>query len=301
MTAVRVIGIFDSMDDANRVRDALVREGVPTGAIRVGPDEGTMASTTAAAGTAGGDDDRGFFAWLRSLFTDDDDDRRYADSTSEAVRRGSCVVAVEAADEGDAERAERVMQDHGAIDVDQRAERWRSEGWTGYDEAAPRLAGADLERERQLNAEQRVPVVREALQVGKREVVRGGVRVVTRIVDRPVEEQVTLREEHARVERHPADRPATEEELRGLKEGTIEVTERAEEPVIGKTTRVVEEVEVGKDVRQRTETVRDTVRESKVEVEQMAAQTPPGGVRQPGSADPTPAAKPPGSKKNQQQ
>lgn len=282
MTAVKVIGIFDSMDEARQAREQLVAEGVPADAVRLGPDEGEDALATRSSGAA---EEGGFFAWLRSLFTDDDE-RRYADSTSEAVRRGSCVLAVEAASETEAEQVENIMQAHGAVDVDQREERWRAEGWTGYDETAPRLAGADLERERQLNAEQHVPVVREELRVGKREVVRGGVRVVTRILDRPVEEQVTLREEHARVERRAVDRPATEEELRGLKEGTIEVTERVEEPVIGKSTRVVEEIEVGKEVGTRTETVRDTVRETKVEVEQMAAGTRAAGTVQPGSATP---------------
>ncbi len=267
--AVKVIGVFDSMDDANRVRERLVADGIPAGDIRMGPDEGTMSTSTT---TTSGDHehDRGFFAWLKSLFTDEDDE--YVHSTSEAVRRGSCVLAVDARDETQAESVERVMQQHNAVDVDQRAERWRAEGWTSFDATRPRLTGADLDRERQLNTEhERIPVVREDVRIGKREVMRGGVRVVTRVVERPVEEQVTLREEHAHVERHKVDRAATDAEMRGMKEGTIEVTERSEEPVVQKTSRVVEEVEVGKQVGTRTEKVRDTVRETKVEVEQMAA------------------------------
>ena len=42
------------------------------------------------------------------------------------------------------------------------------------------------------------------------------------------------------VERHPVNRPATEQDVRGLKEGTIEVRETAEEPVVTKQARVVE-------------------------------------------------------------
>jgi len=271
--AVKVIGIFDSTDEAARAREQLIGEGVATGDIRVGPDEARDGATV--------EEHRGgFIAWLKSLFTDDDDE--YRGTTSEAVRRGSCVVAVDAADDAQAERAERVMQACGAVDIDQRAERWRSEeNWQGFDETAPLYAGDAIDDERRRNA-QHIPVVREQLQVGKRDVVRGGVRVVTRIVDRPVEEQVTLREERAHVERHPVDRPATEAELRGLKEGTIEVTERTEEPVVGKATRVVEEIDVTKEVGTRTETVRDTVRDTKVEVEQMAARNPPGTAGQQG-------------------
>ena len=47
----------------------------------------------------------------------------------------------------------------------------------------------------------------------------------------------------------------------------IEAVERAEEAVVSKQARVVEEVALSKDVDTRTETVRDTVRKTEVEVE----------------------------------
>jgi len=75
---------------------------------------------------------------------------------------------------------------------------------------------------------------------------RGGVRLFTRTTERPVEQDIRLREEHARVERHPADRPATEAELgEAFKEKSVELRETAEEPVVAKTARVVEEVQIG--------------------------------------------------------
>jgi uncharacterized protein (TIGR02271 family) len=114
-----------------------------------------------------------------------------------------------------------------------------------------------------------IPVVEEELQVGKREVERGGVRVRTEVQEKPVEEKVNLREEHVRVERRPVDRPASEADInRARQGGTIEVREKAEQPVVQKQARVVEEVVVGKEATQRTETVRDTVRRSDVEVEE---------------------------------
>jgi hypothetical protein len=88
------------------------------------------------------------------------------------------------------------------------------------------------------------------------------------MTETPVEEQVTLREERAHVERRPANRPATEADMAAFKEGTIEVVERTEEPVVSKQARVVEEVVVGKTARERTETIRDTVRHTEVEVDQ---------------------------------
>lgn len=113
-----------------------------------------------------------------------------------------------------------------------------------------------------------IPVVEEELQVGKREVERGGVRVESRVSERPVEEQVHLREEHVHVERRPVDRPVGDAENL-FREGTLEVSERAEEAVVAKEARVVEEVVVGKEVSERTETIRDTVRRTDVNVEEV--------------------------------
>jgi len=120
--------------------------------------------------------------------------------------------------------------------------------------------------------EARIPVVEEELQVGKREVERGGVRVESRVEERPVEKEVHLQEEHVRVERRPVDRPVGDAE--GLfKEGSVEVTERAEVPVVAKEARVVEEVVINKEVGERTETVRDTVRRTDVNVEEVEGTT----------------------------
>jgi len=130
----------------------------------------------------------------------------------------------------------------------------------------------------------RIPVVEEQLQVGKAQVRRGGVRVYTRLMERPVQEEVTLREETAHVQRRAVDRPASEAELgAAFQEGSIELTETAEVPVVSKTARVVEEVEIGKEVSERTEVVNDTVRRTEVEVEDLPASRPQpgptGGVR----------------------
>jgi uncharacterized protein (TIGR02271 family) len=111
--------------------------------------------------------------------------------------------------------------------------------------------------------------VEEDLRVGKRAVMRGGVRVYSRVVETPREETVNLREERVRVERQPVNRPAQAGDLRAGMEEVIEVQEYAEEPVVQKQARVVEEVRVSKDVAERSETVRDTVRRQEVQVEDL--------------------------------
>ena len=78
-----------------------------------------------------------------------------------------------------------------------------------------------------------------------------------------------LREEHVRVERTPVDRLATDADLQAFQEREIEITEHAEVPVVNKEARVVEEVNLNTDVEERDETVRETVRKTQVDVENI--------------------------------
>jgi uncharacterized protein (TIGR02271 family) len=118
-----------------------------------------------------------------------------------------------------------------------------------------------------------IPVVQEQLKVGKREVQRGGVRVFSRVVETPVNESIGLREEHVNVERRPVNEPISGMDSTAFKEQSIEVRETAEEAVVEKSARVVEEVMVNKEVTQREQQIRDTVRHTEVEVEQLGAGT----------------------------
>ncbi len=124
----------------------------------------------------------------------------------------------------------------------------------------------NLYRNRNANAENTttIPVIEEELQVGKREVEKGGIRLRTRVVESPVSENVNLREEKIHIERTAVDRPANTSDLQ---EGEIELTERAEVPVVSKEARVVEEVSLNKEVTEREETVSDTVRKTEVDVD----------------------------------
>lgn len=116
-----------------------------------------------------------------------------------------------------------------------------------------------------------IPVVQEQLKVGKREVQRGGVRVFSRIVETPVNESIGLREEHVNVERHAVNQPISGADTSAFKEQSIEMRETAEEAVVEKSARVVEEVTINKEVTQREQKISDTVRHTEVEVEQLGA------------------------------
>ncbi|SNS12547.1 conserved domain-containing protein [Noviherbaspirillum humi] len=172
--------------------------------------------------------------------------------------------------------ADHLRSDH-MDDTAMHADRLRDDSLTGSGMSADRLRDDTSMHAtdgglRDTGETQRIPVVQEDLQVGKREVQRGGVRVFQRVRETPVNEEVQLREEQVHVERHPVDRPASEADLAAFKEGTVEMREMAEEAVLSKTARVVEEVEVGKEVRERTEQINDTVRRTEVDVEQLGAE-----------------------------
>jgi uncharacterized protein (TIGR02271 family) len=118
-----------------------------------------------------------------------------------------------------------------------------------------------------------IPVVEEQLKVGKREVNRGGVRVFSRVIETPVNESVNLREEHVNVQRRPVDQPISTSDSTAFKEQSIELRESAEEAVVQKSARVVEEVVVGKEVSQRQQQIKDTVRRTEVQVENLPGDT----------------------------
>ena len=116
------------------------------------------------------------------------------------------------------------------------------------------------------DTEQVIPISEETLDIGKREVDRGTTRVRRYVVERPVEEQIRLRDETVSVFRRPASGSAAAG-ADAFQDREVVVNETSEQAVVGKTARVVEEVVVQKGVQERVETVRDTVRHDEVEVD----------------------------------
>jgi uncharacterized protein (TIGR02271 family) len=110
-----------------------------------------------------------------------------------------------------------------------------------------------------------IPLAEEQLEIGKRTVDRGTTHVRRYVVEKPIEQNVTLHGERVTIERrHPVEGTAPSDGT--FEERTVEVRETEEVPVVGKTARVVEEVAIRKEATERTETVKDTVRREEVEV-----------------------------------
>ena len=143
---------------------------------------------------------------------------------------------------------------------------------TSYDQPLARNTGetkhvAGVTRAANTDDEIVIPIIEEQLRVGKRTIESGAARVSTKITEQPVTETVNLREENVTVERRPVDR-AVENAPAAFKEGTIEITEMAEVPVVAKEARVVEEVVVGKNVTEHEETVKETIKRTEVDVDE---------------------------------
>ncbi|MDQ6663920.1 MAG: YsnF/AvaK domain-containing protein [Acidobacteriota bacterium] len=254
MTTTSVVGVFNDHQTAKAVARELEDSGFSSGDVKI----------TGGDNQSSGEES-GIGHFFRHLFGSDVDERETG-YYEEAVGRGNAVVTV-AADESMTERAAEIMNRNGALNVNE-----------GGDTRARESSGTP---DRQ-SGRQSIPVVQEELQVGKRAVQRGGVRIYSRVTERPVEEQITLRDEHVRVERHAVDRPISAADTANLRDQTIEVTEMSEEPVISKRSRVVEEVSIGKETTDRTETVRDKVRRTDVKVEKLGSKETTG---RPGTGD----------------
>jgi uncharacterized membrane protein len=175
--AKTVIGLFDRMDDARQVVQALIDDGFERDDISLVSrqegeyvtERGEERTSGAAVGAALGGVE-GLLVGLGALaipgigpviaagplatalagaglgaaaggligaLTDLGVPEEEAHYYAEGVRRGGVLVAVDTDDQR-ADRAAEIMERSGAIDVDERATHWRQSGWTRFDpEAEP--------------------------------------------------------------------------------------------------------------------------------------------------------------------
>lgn len=106
----------------------------------------------------------------------------------------------------------------------------------------------------------------EQVEIGKRQVNDGSVRLRRFTVEEEVAEDISLYDQHAEVFRHAVDEPAYLNDV-DWSEKTIEVEESHEIPTVAKTARIKEEVGLRGEETARVETVKDSVRRQEVEVE----------------------------------
>ncbi len=278
--SMTVVGVFDDAQEAREAVDKLVSAGYVRNTVDVSPYTG---ATNTSDRYEDHDHDSGIGNFFRNLFGDDDDDaNRYS-----AMGSSRSIVTIHATSQDQADKAADILDDCGAIDVRDTADQYGYDARTmgmGMDTDANRATGMDMDMDMDTDvnratgmgmdtdADQKVEIIEENLEVGKRTVDTGGVRLKSRIVSRPVEESIRLREERVTVNRTPVNRAATTGELDAFKEGEVVMTEHAEKAVVSKTAQVVEEVSVGKTVEEHDEKIHDTVRKTEVDVEKLTGE-----------------------------
>ena len=276
-----IAAVFDNQNKVQQAKNDLLNSGFSPDEVHLSQSDNdtTHYENNTIHRT---DDDESFGSGIKNFFrnmfgSDSDDD---ADIYSSAVMHGKYVLTVNLQNDEDVERATEVLDRYDPIDIDEHAAEWHSGSaetdTTGFDMGAKmadrnatEMRSDNMTTNENLN-EKAIPVIQEELKVGKRVVQRGGVRVFQHMTETPVTKNVNLREEHVSVERRPVNQPIdASTDLNAFKEGTYELRETAEEAVVEKTARVVEEVIVGKKSSQREEVINDTLRSANVEIEQL--------------------------------
>jgi uncharacterized protein (TIGR02271 family) len=266
-----LVGVFDSFEQADQALEKLTQIGIDRSNMEVhanGQAGDPLAEDTGVPPRTlhTNEGPTGKIARFFSNLFGGDEQPEEVGHYQEAVRRGGAVLTATVLDEVQMKAVRSALHEAGAVDIEERVSQWKNTGYNGYDPSAAQYSADETAAERQSFA-----VVRESLEVGKREVQTGSVRVYSRATATPVSEAVTLREEHATIERHPVDRVATAADL---KAASIEVRETAEHAVVAKTAHVVEEVTLGKEASERVETINETLKGTEVEVERVEGAQP---------------------------
>jgi uncharacterized protein (TIGR02271 family) len=272
-----VVGLFNNRSSAGAATQELIQKGFMREHIDVSnrrlSDTGTSTQITVTE-TGVSESIGNFFS---SLFGSD---KKTARNYTNAAGDADAIISVQVDSVERALEAAEILDRHGAIDVDahdvqHNQQNYSQQNYNQQNYNQQNLAdlsgtpGMPATNTLNNQTETAIPVIEEQLQVGKQIVEREGARLRSRIIEKPVEANLRLREEHIVVNRRPVNREVTDADLSSFREGELVITEHAEVPVVGKQARVVEEIVIGKNVTEHVETVHETVRRTDVEVEEI--------------------------------
>ena len=282
--AEHIVAIFNTDAAADAAAQDLEAASITASSIRrYRPHSGEGTAGTTVSGTESTSTGGGFWAWLLGDEPSTEPTRSYYPRDEEryvqGARDGNAVVSVVLEDATRIHQVVTILEAHhplemeeetdeSAVDISTAKLQSTSAEFSSHSSAAP-PASTPVARGQGMSArsggEDVIPLAEEQIEVGKRTVDRGVTRVRRYVVERPVEQEVTLRGERVTIERR---RPmeATDVPGQAFEERVVEVRETEEVPVVAKTARVVEEVAIRKEETERTETVRDTVRREEVDV-----------------------------------
>ena len=220
-----VVGLYNTVADANKVKETLRTEGYDASHITViDQSEGATGGSTAGNATSTGQTTmekvKGFF----TSFSDHEDAHEHY---AARVESGGALLAVTVPDE-EAEETADMLYEHGATGIQGD---YKGNSTAGAEDVAVLESSKDQYSATgntiAASGEQVIPVVEESLVVGKRQVDRGGVRIYSHVVEKPVSADVTLHDERIVLDRRPVDRSATEADF-STGTGAIELTDKVE-------------------------------------------------------------------------
>ena len=264
--AQTVIGIFKNSTEAQNAKEHLLQKGYKEAMVDLSTQTG---NTISGGGNIGGDEDLGdkIGRFFNNLFGNENEGSKYA----KAATRGT-VVTVHAQTTEEAELAANILDDYGAVDVDEYAAAYTpgntehntisgsadvdrmgglNSGRVAITNASPTGSGTPIQKNQAEG-----PVREEKPETPTKEVDTGSQRNRSRIVDRPIDESSRLRQEQA----DTAER-ARHEQSEDFEDGFIEVTEYSEMIIIDES-----DDEGGfNEVDRKQEAVRETLRNTKDE------------------------------------
>lgn len=253
-----VVGFFNEKDEAKNALQKLRNENYGDKEIDLSPFSTRGEYNNADYDYDEDENTSGFWDWL---FSDDDDVRQ----RHSRVGARTHLVTVYAADKVQAEKAAAILDNCGALDVKdydqkmlQNHKRDTSKNHDTHLNTNRTNLNANTNRDT-------IEVKKEEMNVGKRSVDTGGASIKSRIIEKPVKENIRLKEERVYVTRKPVNKKVTGDNA--FEDKTIAMKEHAEKAVVEKNTRVVEEVALNKEVSKHEETIKDTVRETKVDID----------------------------------
>jgi uncharacterized protein (TIGR02271 family) len=262
MSHEKIVTLYDTAEHADAARRTLEMRGFS-------PSEISSVSNKTLA--AAGETLREPGLWRR-LFGRDITAHE-ATVYGQTVEAGGVVLTVRAA-EADVARAMAILNAHQVVDVQKRAMEQGLISSTPTREATTSAPTQPIKRAvaDALGREEVLRLAEEELSLGKQLIQEGTTRIRRFIVEKPVEAQITLHEEHVKVVRRAVADPGSLQDI-DWTERTVEITDTIEEPVVKKTSHIAEEILIRKEGSDHTETVRDTVRRQQVEVESLPAET----------------------------
>jgi len=264
MTYEKIVTLYDTADHAEAAKRNLEAAGFPSREISM-ITRGSLGLT--------GDQLREPGLWHR-LFGRDIQSYE-ATLYGRSVDAGGTLLTVRVP-ESDVARATSILNAHQAVDILKRAEQHGLVSTATTEKLATAPAAPPVMTRAvgdTVAGEEVLALAEEQINVGKRMVREGATRIRRFVTEKPVEAQVTLHEEHARVVRRAITDPNYVRNI-DWTDKTIEITETTEEPVITKSAHIAEEVVVQREGKDHVETVRDKVRRQQVEVERVTDREP---------------------------